>query len=56
MNELEQAEIRNHLKALELEKYHQEQVEIAIERVKDFENGLEEAIPHEEAMRILRQS
>ena len=36
-------------------KFEEEQIRIAEKRLDDYDKGLEEAIPHEEAMRLLRE-
>jgi len=35
--------------------FDEEQIRIAEQRLVDFDKGLEEAVPHDEAMRMLRE-
>ena len=44
-----------HVHQLQEAQYHEEQVRIAEKRLEDLENGLEETVSHEEAMRIIRE-
>jgi hypothetical protein len=39
---------------MEEDRYHQEQVKIAAQRLQDLEDGLEEEVPYAEAMELLR--
>jgi len=55
MNEQDQGEVIAHLRQLEEGRYHQEQVKIAAQRLQDLEDGLEEEVPYEEAMTLLRR-
>ena len=54
MDEQDQGEVIAHLRQLEEERYHQEQVKIAAQRLQDLEDGLEEEVPYAEAMELLR--
>ena len=54
MTEQDQGEVIAHLRQLEEDRYHQEQVKIAAQRLQDLEDGLEEEVPYEEAMELLR--
>lgn len=54
MNEQDQGEVIAHLRQLEESRYHQEQVKVAAQRLQDLEDGLEEEVPYEEAMALLR--
>lgn len=54
MTEQDQGEVIAHVCQLEENRYHQEQVKIAVQRLQDLEDGLEEEVPHEEAMKLLR--
>ena len=44
----------NFMDHFKLKRYEDEQVKIAIQRLDDLENGLDEEIPHEEAMKQIR--
>jgi hypothetical protein len=55
MNEQDQGEVIAHLRQLEEDRYHQEQVKIAAQRLQDLEDGLEVEVPYEEAMTLLRR-
>ena len=50
----DQGEVIAHVRRLEEARFHQEQVDIAVQRLQDLEDGLEEEVPHEEAMKLLR--
>ena len=54
MNEQDQGEVIAHLRQMEENRYHQEQVKISAQRLQDLEDGLEEEVPHAEAMELLR--
>jgi hypothetical protein len=54
MTEQDQGEVIAHLRRMEEDRYHQEQVKIAAQRLQDLEDGLEEEVPYEEAMELLR--
>ena len=54
MTENDQGEVIAHLRQLEEDRYHQEQVKIAAQRLQDLEDGLEEEVPYSEAMELLR--
>lgn len=54
MNEQDQSEVIAYLRQLEEDRYHQEQVKIAAQRLQDLEDGLEEEVPYEEAITLLR--
>lgn len=54
MTEQDQGEVIAHVRQLEETRYHQEQIKIAVQRLQDLEDGLEEEVPHEEAMKLLR--
>ncbi len=54
LNERDQGEVIAHLRQLEEDRYHQEQVKIAAQRLKDLEDGFEEEVSYEEAMSLLR--
>tara|TARA_B110000003_G_scaffold228268_1_gene229766 strand:- start:1022 stop:1231 length:210 start_codon:yes stop_codon:yes gene_type:complete len=54
MTEQDQGEVIAHVRQLEKTRYHQEQIKIAVQRLQDLEDGLEEEVPHEEAMKLLR--
>lgn len=54
MNEQDQGKVIAHLRQMEENRYHQEQVKIATERLQDLEDGLEEEVPYAEAMELLR--
>ena len=54
MTEQDQGEVIAHVHQLEKTRYHQEQIKIAVQRLQDLEDGLEEEVPHEEAMKVLR--
>jgi len=43
-----------HLGRMQERLFHEKQVEIAERRLEDLENGMTETIPHEEAMRMVR--
>lgn len=50
----DQSEVIAHLRKLEQDRYHQEQVNVAVQRLKDLRDGLEEETPYEEAIELLR--
>ncbi len=50
----EKGKVIEFIRQLAQEKYNEEQIQIASQRLDDFENGVQEAIPHEDAMRRLR--
>jgi hypothetical protein len=54
MTEQDQDEVIAHLRQMEEDRYHHEQVKIAARRLQDLEDGLEEEIPYEEAVKLLR--
>jgi len=54
MTEQDQGEVIAHVRRLEENRYHQEQVKIAVQHLQDLEDGLEEEVPYEEAMELLR--
>lgn len=54
--EEEQSKVMAHMHQLQEENFHKKQVEIAEQRLEDLESGLEETVPHEEAMRMIRES
>lgn len=49
----EQEKVIVHVHQLQESQYHEEQVRIAEKRLEDLENGLEETVSHEEAMRTI---
>ena len=51
----EQSKVMAHLHHLQKERFHEEQVKIAEQRLEDLENGLEETVSHEEAMHMIRE-
>ena len=55
MPEEEKGKVIDFLHNLEAQRFEEEQVRVAEKRLEDYENGIEEAIPHEEAMRRLRE-
>lgn len=50
----DQSEVIAHLRKLEQDRYHQEQVNVAVQRLQDLRDGLEEETPYEEAIELLR--
>ena len=54
MTEQDQGEVIAHVRRLEENRYHQKQAKIAAQRLQDLEDGLEEEVPYEEAMTLLR--
>jgi hypothetical protein len=51
----EQSKVMSHLRHLQEERFHEEHVKVAEQRLEDLENGLEETVSHEEAMRMIRE-
>ena len=51
----EQYKVMAHLRHLQEERFHEEQVKIAEQRLEDLKNGLEETVSHEEAMSMIRE-
>ena len=51
----EQSKVMAHLHHLQEERFHEEQVKIAEQRLEDLKNGLEETVSHEEAMYMIRE-
>ena len=51
----EQSKVMAHLHHLQEERFHEEQVKIAEQRLEDLKNGLEETVSHEEAMLMIRE-
>jgi hypothetical protein len=54
MNEQDQGEVIAHLRQMKENRYHQEQIKIADQRLQDLEDGLEEEVPYAKAMELLR--
>ena len=52
--EADQGKVIAHLRKLEETRYHQEQVDVAIQRLDDLKDGLEEEFPYDEAIELLR--
>jgi ABC-type phosphate/phosphonate transport system ATPase subunit len=52
----EQTEVIAHLHQVQEERFHQEQVRIAEQRLEDLDNGLTGTVPLEEAMRMIREA
>jgi len=50
----EQEKVIVHVHELQEAQYHEEQVRIAEQRLKDLENGLEEEIPYEQVKELMR--
>ncbi len=55
MPEDEKGKVIDFVQRIAQEKFEAEQIRIAVQRLEDYDKGLEEAIPHEEAMRLLRE-
>lgn len=51
----EQSKVMAHLHHLQEERFHEEQVKIAEQRLEDLKNGLEKTASHEEAMYMIRE-
>jgi uncharacterized protein involved in exopolysaccharide biosynthesis len=56
LSDNEKNKVIDFVKVLEQQRYDDEQIRIALARLDDFENGLDEDVSHEEAMKILRSS
>ncbi len=52
MTEQDQGGVIAHVRRLEENRYHREQVKIAVQRFQGLEDGLEEEVPYEEAMEV----
>jgi len=55
MPEEEKGKVIDFVRHLAEKQYEEEQIRIAEKRLEDYDKGLENAIPHEEAMRLLRK-
>lgn len=55
MSEDEKGKVIHFIRHIAQAKFEEEQIRIAEKRLDDYDKGLEEAIPHEEAMRLLRE-
>ncbi len=55
MPDEEKGKVIDFVRHLAEKQYEEEQIRIAEKRLEDYDKGLEEAIPHEEAMRLLRK-
>ncbi|MFW6352825.1 MAG: hypothetical protein ACOC3I_00365 [Verrucomicrobiota bacterium] len=51
----EQGKVIDYVRHLEQKRFEDEHVGIALQRLEDLEQGRDEEIPHDEAMRQLRQ-
>lgn len=51
----EQGKVIDYVRHLEQKRFEDEQVGIALQRLEDLEQGRDEEVPHDEAMRQLRQ-
>ncbi|MFP4203343.1 MAG: hypothetical protein ACLFS4_03315 [Opitutales bacterium] len=54
MDERERRDVIAYLRRQEEDRFHQEQVKIAAQRLKDLDDGLEEEVSYEETMTLLR--
>lgn len=52
----EQSKVIAHLHHVQEERFHEEQVRIAEQRLEDLDNGLTTTVSHEEAMRLISQT
>ncbi|MDQ8209747.1 hypothetical protein QEH52_19670 [Coraliomargarita sp. SDUM461003] len=52
----EQSKVIAHLHQVQEERFHEEQVLIAEQRLEDLDNGLTDTVSHYEAMRMIRQA
>ncbi|MDQ8201064.1 hypothetical protein QEH56_23055 [Pelagicoccus enzymogenes] len=51
----EKGKVIDFVQHLAQQQFEEEQIRIAEKRLEDYDKGLEKAIPHEEAMRLLRE-
>lgn len=51
--EKEKGKVLDFVQHIAQERFEAEQTRIAVQRLDDYDKGLEEAIPHEEAIRLL---
>ncbi|MBK1879058.1 hypothetical protein [Pelagicoccus mobilis] len=54
--EEEKRKVMDFVLCLAQQRFEEAQIRIACERLDDYDKGLEEGIPHEEAMRLLREN
>lgn len=52
----EQSKVIAHLRQVQEERFREEQVGIAEQRLEDLDNGLTGTVSHEEAMRTIREA
>ncbi len=52
----EQSKVIAHLHQVQEERFHQEQVRIAEQRLEDLDNGLTGTVSHDEALRMICES
>jgi len=52
----EQSKVIVHLHQVQEKRFHEEQVQIAEQRLDDLDNGLTSTVSHDEAMRMIREA
>lgn len=55
MPEDEKGKVIDFVQHIAQEKFEEEQIRIAVQRLEDYDNGHEEGVPYEEARRLIEQ-